>query len=140
MFRSTFHATKPWLWLFLLWWAGSVVLSSLSGEQLKTVPFEWNDKLAHIVYFGTGGWLLARTLAKAGFASGIVWIVTPLVIALVSAIDETYQLVTPGRSGADIFDFIADCIGGVLGIAIARLQQRRCGAGLGAKRPPASDR
>jgi len=37
------------------------------------------------------------------------------VIALYGAIDETHQLFTPNRSGADVYDWTADALGGFVG-------------------------
>jgi VanZ family protein len=126
-----FRQSAPWSWLFLLWWACSLLLSSLSGPQLADIPFAWNDKVMHLVYFSLGGFFLAQAWIKFSLKNGAqkrilsthLWAV-PLVIMLLSMIDETYQLFTPGRSGADIGDFIADTIGGVCGTVASAAARR----------------
>jgi VanZ family protein len=122
--RRFFHNAKPWSYLFVAWWLGSIALSSLSGKQLEQIPFEWNDKIAHFGYFGCGAWLLAPAILTAQPTSTAVRWIAPLVIMLVSALDETYQLVTPGRSGADIADFVADSIGGLIGSSVSIMMHR----------------
>ena len=53
---------------------------------------------------------------------------------IVGALDEWHQTTTPGRQGADPWDWLADVAGAALGIALARAAFRRDRDGLAA--PP----
>ncbi len=105
--------------LFGLWWIGLWILSSLPGEDIQLPPFPGADKLAHFLYFAVGGclfaWLLARVLSWRGWK--LVGTVL-LGMTLIGALDEFHQLQTPGRSGADGFDWMADAAGGFLGAVV----------------------
>ena len=106
------------VWAALLWW-----LSSQPGSgNMPRIPHF--DKVMHLTYFFCGGivfhlamrttWppLGARHLIIAGLAFA----------ALIGALDEHHQTYTPGRSGHDVFDWLADCLGGLLAaLAVNRL-------------------
>jgi hypothetical protein len=110
-------------WVAVACWAATILyLSSLSGNQIK--PFMFGlpgiDKCIHAVAFATGAFLLFSALRqstdwplrkKALFAA--------IAISCFGVIDELHQLSTPQRSGADIADWIADCIGASIGALIS---------------------
>ena len=105
--------------LFVLWLIGLWVLSSLPGDDVQLPSFPGADKLAHMVFFAVGGALLALS-----FRSGrnwkrrrVIWTVL-LAMAVIGALDEFHQLQTVNRSGADPFDWLADCVGGFLGAVV----------------------
>lgn len=54
--------------------------------------------------------------AQAG-ATGVGELITAavVVIALIGALDEYHQSFTPGRSGNDPFDWLADLLGAIAG-------------------------
>ncbi|HEY5814394.1 MAG TPA: VanZ family protein [Terrimicrobiaceae bacterium] len=95
------------------------ILSSLPGDDLQLPPFPGADKLVHFGYFSVGafllGWLLRTTIDWPGWK---VTCAVVFVIAIVGALDEAHQLHTAQRSGADPFDWIADCAGGFLGAVV----------------------
>ena len=98
---------------------GLWILSSLPGEDIQLPPFPGADKLAHFLYFAVGGclfaWLLARVLGwRGGKLAGTVFVG----MMLIGAVDELHQLQTPGRSGADGLDWLADSAGGFLGAVV----------------------
>jgi VanZ family protein len=105
--------------LFGLWWIGLWILSSLPGEDVQLPPFAGADKLAHFLYFAVGGclfaWLLARVLGWRGWKLAGTVLVGMM---LIGALDEFHQLQTPGRSGADGSDWMADATGGFLGAVV----------------------
>ena len=43
-----------------------------------------------------------------------------IIVAMLGAFDEWYQSFSPGRSGNDLGDWIADCSGGIVGYLIIR--------------------
>ena len=106
------------LWLALVVWAGGILwLSSQTPENLPSAAFLTWDKLNHFIAFAVGGWLTASALRlsrpQASVAGRIV-----LAIALVAAfgaLDEALQTFTPGRTGGDLYDWIADFLGAIAG-------------------------
>lgn len=102
--------------LLLLWFLGLWILSSLPGSDVSLPPVPYADKVAHFGYFLGGGFLLAWNLRTyLGWRLGVVVLVALAGMALVGAGDELHQLFTPGRSGADLGDWIADLLGGLTG-------------------------
>lgn len=80
------------------------------------------DKVLHFGYFSVGGIILSTyLLLKKGATAPVAFrILIPLVIlAAIGALDEYHQTFTPGRSGNDPFDWLADFLGSATGIAIA---------------------
>jgi VanZ family protein len=113
-----FHPAIPAA-LLLCWLSGLWILSSLSGSSVKLPTFPHVDKVAHAVYFLVGGFLSAWLLRV--LVQWPAWrIVTVVVLTLVAvgALDEIHQLFTPGRSGADFGDWLADGTGGLIGACI----------------------
>ena len=107
----------------LLWWFGVIVwaavLWSLSANpSLPSGPsFPLKDKLLHCLYFCGGASCLL--FALFGKASPVpTWRTLVLrsffFTAIIGALDEFHQTFTPGRSGNDPWDWLADVTGGVL--------------------------
>lgn len=73
------------------------------------------DKLVHAVAFAIGGLFLAIALKETTRLRG-KWLFAAIVlgIGLFGAYDEIHQMFTPGRTGADFKDWLADMIGGSL--------------------------
>lgn len=118
--RNLFAA---FLWVLLVCWAGTILwLSSHTPDQLPSlsIMMSW-DKAAHFVAFSMGGWLAATALLAGGGEGGrrgrIVKAI--VIIAVFGALDETRQLFTPGRSGADLYDWIADFLGACAGAILS---------------------
>lgn len=79
------------------------------------------DKIAHFGYFFGGGGLLAaflglrqRVPAPHGSFRNVFWLVV-LVGCVVGRLDEYHQSFTPGRTGNDIGDWLADILGTAVG-------------------------
>ncbi len=119
--------SAPGLWFsFLIFWAVTLyMLSSFS----KTMPdggaeIPHIDKILHFGYFMGGGiifgtWVL---LWKGTAAGALARIAIPLaILACGGALDEYHQTFTPGRSGNDPFDWLADSLGSATGLLIANL-------------------
>jgi VanZ family protein len=113
----------------LLWSAVIFGLSSIPGKDLPQLPGWWSaDKFVHgAVYavLGAFSWMgLRATWARA---SGLAWqtIAAALGAALYGITDELHQAFTPGRS-PDVFDVLADLVGGLLGaLACVAIVARR---------------
>jgi VanZ family protein len=132
-FFSAFLGFSFAAWLVILW-----ILSSLPGQEVHLPAFAESDKVAHFIYFFIGGALLAAILIRAFCWQG--WKLLAVVlgaIALIGALDETHQLFTKDRSGADPADWAADCLGGAAGAVVVgwiyvRARERRLQAPGGA--------
>ncbi len=112
------------LWIALVLWAATILwLSSLTLKELPSAAFLVSDKFNHFIAFAVGGWLAASAL-RTSRASAPVGRQILLAIALVAAfgaLDEMSQLLTPGRAGGDLYDWIADFLGAVAGASLVRL-------------------
>jgi VanZ family protein len=85
------------------------------------LPLPFFDKGCHAGAFLVGGFCLSRAVRRSGVRSE--WVVFALALVLASlfgASDEWHQLSTPGRSGADFFDWLADTAGAILGALASR--------------------
>lgn len=99
-------------------WAGAIFwLSSRTGSEIEELNvFEIGDKAAHFAAFLTGAALLSVALrwSTRWTWTRILW-TAALLVAAFGATDEFHQLYTPNRSGADVFDWLADALGGIAG-------------------------
>lgn len=116
------------LWLSLLCWAGVILwLSSLTPRELPEAAFLLWDKINHFLAYVLGGWLAARALRvsrpRTAKAANIITAVA--VIAVFGAVDEWVQEFTPGRSGGDVYDWIADVLGATVGAVLSAATERR---------------
>lgn len=116
------------LYAALLCWAIAILwLSSLTPRELPDSAFLLWDKLNHLLAFAVGGWLAATalrvtrpTMPVAGALAAAV-----VLIAAFGVLDETVQTLTPGRSGGNLGDWVADVIGAVLGSLLSVPTYRR---------------
>ena len=108
----------PWLaWsLVALWFASLNVASFIPGPDVKKAMFfPGFDKVLHFGAFFIGAFLL-HTAFSVG-RSTARWprwrrtLLTILLLSLFGAFDEFRQIWTPGRDGADIWDFSANLLG-----------------------------
>jgi VanZ family protein len=108
---------RTFAWLAVAAWAGTIYFfSSMSGPEIEKLGVEVWDKAAHFAAFACGGVLLALALRWS-----VSWPWKKLArfaivaLAIYGAFDEIHQLFTPHRSGADLFDWLADCLGALAG-------------------------
>ena len=97
-------------------WAGVIFyLSHLPGSEVP-VAFFGQDKLVHVIVFGILGFLVLGAVADTGNKrpAARAWLAMGLVIAY-GILDEFHQHFVPGRT-PDIYDVIADALGGMLGV------------------------
>jgi VanZ family protein len=85
------------------------------------------DKAEHATYFTLGGMCFLLGLRLAGLAQGRMTaiVLTVLFCSLAGILDEWHQLHVPGRSGGDVWDWLADTLGGFLGAHAAFWVQQR---------------
>lgn len=89
----------------------------MSGPELEPAfQFVPGDKFAHFVAFAVGGGLLALAVGKSfTLTRRAVLLLSIGGVALFGALDEWHQTFTPQRSGADVYDWIADVLGATAG-------------------------
>lgn len=116
------------LWSALLMWAATMLwLSSLTRQELPEAAFLFSDKFNHFVAFAVGGWLAASALRLAG---GHLQVAGRLALAIAltaafGAVDEALQTFTPGRTGGDLYDWIADFLGAIAGALLTFVTHAR---------------
>jgi VanZ family protein len=115
-------------WLAVLIWAGTIHwFSSRTGPEIEEMNvFELSDKAAHFLAFFAGAPALVCALRWTfdGPWKKIIMIAT-LALALYGAVDEYHQTFTPNRTGADVFDWLGDALGGIAGVFATRLVYAR---------------
>ncbi len=110
-----FHPAIPAI-LLGIWFVGLWLVSSLPGNAVSLPAFPHADKIAHFGYFLGGGFLLAWLIRCLGkWSAWRVAIAVFVITAAVGAADELHQTFTPGRSGGDPGDWLADVSGGFAG-------------------------
>jgi VanZ family protein len=101
--------------LAALSWAGLIFY--LSSQPTIDTPslFPGQDKLFHLIAFGMLGFMVMGTLraTQGSYLPRQAWLVT-LAVTLYGILDEFHQYFVPGRS-ADVYDVLADAVGGLLG-------------------------
>lgn len=106
------------LWGALILWACVILLlSSLTPQELPEAAFLFWDKVNHFVAYAAGGWLAASALRASGPQTRrrTILILAVLLIAAFGVLDEALQTLTPGRSGGDVDDWVADVLGASAG-------------------------
>ena len=116
-----------WLGAFILWFITLWILSSFAGPG-GVAPVDGIDKVEHFGYFfgGTGlfcAWLFRRNPEKPNWPA--IFICALVVMGLTGWLDEVHQGYTPGRSGNDIYDWIADILGSLAGVLVFKAFHHR---------------
>lgn len=107
---------SAWIvWFFTLWFLSS---GTPAPKEMPKIPHL--DKIAHFgFFFGGAGlfsaWLRHRFLS---IPAKRVLLLTTISGALVGAIDEYHQSFTPGRTGNDVYDWLADVSGSIAGAVV----------------------
>ena len=116
------------LWAALICWAAAILyLSSLRPDELPDEAFLFWDKVNHFVAYALGGWLAAGALRLSRPSAPAVGVIVAAVLLIsgFGAADELWQEYTPGRSGGDGYDWIADTLGAVAGAALSLWTRRQ---------------
>lgn len=106
------------LWAALAVWACAILaLSSLTPQELPEAAFLFWDKVNHFLAYAVGGWLAACALrvSKPRARTTKLLVLAVLLVAAFGVFDEAVQTLTPGRSGADVDDWVADALGATAG-------------------------
>lgn len=113
---NSLRRTAAWLavaaWTATIFWC-----SSQSGAELERLDvLDLWDKAAHFLAFALGGVPMVLALRWSfDWPRQKVLIVSIIALAAYGALDELHQLFTPGRSGGDLADWIADALGAAAG-------------------------
>jgi VanZ family protein len=126
--EGTVKARRFW-WLALAWASIIFLLSSIPGKSMPDVPGLQYDKLLHaLVYSVLGGLIFLALRQGTSLPTKRVVAVAAGFALLYGLTDEFHQLFVAGRS-ADLYDALADGIGGIVGASIvSRLPIARPGA------------
>lgn len=85
-------------------------LSSVPGNIFPDLQILSYDKLIHLVEYAILGYLLSWTVASRVAARSQIMLITLLLAGTFGALDETYQLLIPGRDFS-YGDWVADLLG-----------------------------
>lgn len=111
-----------YLFLFGLWVVSLWCLSAGNPAPQNAPEIPHLDKVVHFTYFFIGGVLLTTSVLVAWpfwKERGIgLFIAVLLICSLIGRLDEYHQGFTPGRSGNDMGDWLADSLGGAAGAAM----------------------
>lgn len=105
----------------IFYWILLFTLTSLPSQSVPSVGV--NDKVEHMLaYFGLSFllYLALRFQKRSITLRNYAFIFTFFIIFFYSVLDEVHQLLIPGRS-CELLDFLADMVGGILGIVVIRL-------------------
>lgn len=112
--RIIIYHLPPFIWALLI-----MIASSIPADQLPNVQiFGW-DKIAHVCVFFIFGILILRSLYhrnKSIISKKQIATLTLVFVVSFGIFDEIFQSIIPGRT-SDIYDLIADAVGGILAVA-----------------------
>ena len=106
----------------ILYW---ITLFTLTTLPVDAVPrlFDNQDKIEHFFAYSVLAFLLTLALyfqKRSRLISSHAFLFTLIFVLAYGAIDEIHQLYVPGRY-CDLYDWLADSIGGSIGIGIVYL-------------------
>ncbi len=106
----------------ILYWITLFVLTTIPAEKMP-ILFQNQDKIEHFIAYGLLAFLLTLALyfqKKFTLLRSKAFLFAFIFILAYGAVDELHQLFVPGRI-CDIYDWLADSIGGIFGITIVYL-------------------
>ena len=113
---------RAW-WPPVAWAVCILVATWIPGAMVPRIPApDGTDKLVHFLFFVVLGFLIQRALHVQG--SAVVTLYAILALAAFGALEEFVQQFIPGRD-MELFDWIADVSGAIVGVVIARLTLER---------------
>ncbi len=116
---QTLISQKSWIVIFWLYVLILVIISACAYWQLLPASLTANDKLGHFILLGTAGFFSHQALNHRMLKTALFPLpLGPVLVSLVSAIDEFLQIGSTVRS-FDLVDLSANLIGIWLFYAIA---------------------
>ena len=119
------HPLRRLFLVLTIGWAALIYyLSDQPGFDI-TPLFPQQDKVMHLAIYGVLGFLAMGSCKAGGCRHRAMhyWLVIALV-SLYGVLDEVHQYFVPGRH-SDVYDVLADVIGGLLGAGAMFLLLRR---------------
>ena len=117
LMQNTSVLKRAWLWAPpVVYMAIIFYLSAQSNPLPVLTEYIW-DKALHLVEYGGLACLLYRAIAGEGLHLTPAVLLALATTSVYGASDEWHQFFTPGRS-ADVHDWMADTLGGALGVAV----------------------
>lgn len=110
---SILRTSLFWKWTYAAWFVILWTLSSLSHPGPK-INISGIDKVEHAFAFFCGGLALGLALCLGKTKLKTACLLVVLVGGAVGFVDEYHQTFTPGRSGLDVYDWLADVTGSLL--------------------------
>ncbi len=123
---------------FLAMCVAIFAVSSLPSTVIREFSFVW-DKLPHAIVFGLLAVLGHRAFLHQEWSarlSGSPALSAFLFAIFYGALDELHQYFVPGRT-TDIWDFVADIVGAVIGLSVLHIVARTRSAHSAAAEGPA---
>jgi len=122
------HALYVWLKNFglaIAWIILIIVLSLVPGRFLPDIPDFYHlfrpDKLIHLTLFGTMSFLVLQAIRKQYNPPNLLIIGTIIALTfslLLGALTEYLQYIGNFNRSGNIFDFIANTVGSLLGVLV----------------------
>lgn len=124
---SPCRPSVTWTLAFLLWAALLWHLSNgpLPGHPGPSIP--GLDKVAHFAYYSGGAFLLSAALFLRSRSEPnwpALFVAVVFLVSLVGLLDELHQSWSPGRTGNDPGDWLADAYGALAGALVFRRLHR----------------
>ena len=107
---------RAWLWAPPLVYMLLIFYLSSQSNPLPEVTSRVWDKALHTIEYGTLAVLLCRAFVGEAYGRLASMLLAFVLTSAYGASDEWHQLFVPFRS-SDVFDWVADSIGGGAGIA-----------------------
>ncbi|SKA97064.1 VanZ like family protein [Prosthecobacter debontii] len=109
-------------WFGLIAWALILFLLSARSTLPPGPEIPYQDKVMHFLYFSGGGFCFSA--ARLGVLTPLPrrwrwWMLGTAFGIVIGALDEYHQTYTPGRSGNDVGDWLADLTGAGAGALLA---------------------
>ncbi len=106
----------------VIYWIALFVVTTIPVDKMPHL-FQYQDKIEHLLAYGVLAFLLTLALffqSRSNLLSSKAFIFSFLFILAYGAVDELHQILVPGRY-CDLYDWIADVVGGSLGIGLVYL-------------------
>ena len=108
---------RLYMMLLILWVMLTILLTSIPNPGIEiSIPF--SDKIAHFAVYGVMGFLCAMWRRECNIPPLGAVLAAAAFVAVTGGLDEIHQYWIPGRS-MDLFDWIADSVGGGFGAMIS---------------------
>ncbi|MDI6736091.1 MAG: VanZ family protein [bacterium] len=117
-------STKYWF-LALIYMGLLFIASSIPGDTLPETGIFWGDKFIHAVEYGLLSWIFGKALRTSGNKVFInqAAVFSVMLTILYGISDEIHQIFVPLRF-PDVYDVVADGIGGILAQGIFLMKQK----------------